>query len=149
LTVAVHLAGPDDLERLLPLVAAYHAFEGIETDEAFRRRALVPLLAGTDLGAVWLIGPRDAPVGYIATGLGWSIELGGADAFIDELYLIPEARGQGLGEAALEHLSRELAARGVVALHLEVARENGGAQRFYARKGFQARERYFLMTRKL
>ena len=145
----MHLAGPDDMERLLPLVAGYHAFEGIETDDAFRRRALMPLLAGCELGAVWLIGPRGAPVGYIATGLGWSIELGGADAFVDELYLVPEARGQGLGEAALEHLSRELAARGVVALHLEVARENAGAQRFYARKGFQARDTYFLMTRKL
>jgi len=147
--VELHRAEAGDLERLVPLVAAYHAFEGIEATDDFRRRALAPLLAGSELGAVWLIGPRDAPVGYIATGLGWSIELGGADAFVDELFLVPEARGQGLGEAALDHLSRELAARGVVALHLEVARENLGAQRFYARKGFQARDRYFLMTRTL
>ena len=149
MTAALTRAGPEDLDRLLPLVAAYHAFEGIETTDAFRRAALAPLLAGTDLGAVWLIGPRAAPLGYIATGLGWSIELGGPDAFVDELFVVPEARGRGLGAAALEHLAAALAARGVVALHLEVARENGGAQRFYARKGFESRERYFLMTRKL
>ncbi|HPE25466.1 GNAT family N-acetyltransferase [Albidovulum sp.] len=149
MTAALTLAGPEDLDRLLPLVAAYHAFEGIVTDDAFRRAALAPLLAGTDLGAVWLIGPRDAPLGYIATGLGWSIELGGPDAFVDELFVVPEARGRGLGRDALVHLGQVLKARGVVALHLEVARENRDAQRFYAREGFEARDRYFLMTRTL
>ncbi|MCB2158874.1 MAG: GNAT family N-acetyltransferase, partial [Rhodobacteraceae bacterium] len=101
MTAALTLAGPEDLDRLLPLVAAYHAFEGIVTDDAFRRAALAPLLAGTDLGAVWLIGPRDAPLGYIATGLGWSIELGGPDAFVDELFVVPEERGRGLGRDAM------------------------------------------------
>ncbi|MCV2868567.1 GNAT family N-acetyltransferase [Defluviimonas sp. WL0002] len=149
MTVLLTLAAPEDLDRLLPLVAAYQDFEGIETSEAFRRAALVPLLDGTKLGAVWLIGPRAAPVGYIAMGLGWSIELGGPDAFVDELFVLPEARGQGVGRAALAHLSAELKVRGVVALHLEVARDNRDAQRFYEREGFQARDRYFLMTRQL
>jgi len=71
------------------------------------------------------------------------------DAFVDELFLLPEARGQGLGEAALDHLARELAGRGVVALHLEVGRGNAEAQRFYRRKGFEMRDGYFLMTRRL
>lgn len=149
MTAALTLAGPEDLERLLPLVTAYHAFEGIETNDARRRAALGPLLAGTELGAVWLIGPRAAPLGYIATGLGWSIELGGPDAFVDELFVLPEARERGLGKAALAHLEGALKAQGVVALHLEVARDNRDAQRFYARAGYEARDRYFLMTRKL
>ena len=37
---ALTLARSDDLDRLLPLVAAFHAEEGITLDEADRRTAL-------------------------------------------------------------------------------------------------------------
>ena len=59
----LHLAGPGDLDRCERMVAAYHALEGIQSDEAQRRAALEPLLDGSPHGAVWLIGPRMAPVG--------------------------------------------------------------------------------------
>ena len=78
----LHLATPADLDRLEKMVASYHAFDGIESDEAHRRAALEPLLEGSPHGAVWLIGPKMAPVGYVAASFGWSIELGGVDVVI-------------------------------------------------------------------
>ena len=146
MSTALHLAGPDDLAKLLPLVAARHAEEGIAQTEAARRAALEPLLAGVPQGAVWLIGPRSAPLGYIAIGTGWSIELGGMDAFVDELYIRPAVRGRGLGAEALSALTRALKAQGVRALHLEVAQDNEAARALYAKLGFASRERYQVMT---
>lgn len=70
MTAALHLATEDDLDRLLPLVTAYHAFETIEQNDKVRRAAILPLLQGSPLGAVWLIGPRKGPVGYIAITFG-------------------------------------------------------------------------------
>ena len=142
----LHLAATGDLERLLPMVAAYHAYEGIAQDDDTRRAALTPLLEGSPHGAVWFIGPRIAPVGYVAVAFGWSIELGGMEGFIDELFIREAVRGRGMATEALATLIPSLEAAGVRALHLEVDPQNEGARRIYARAGFADRP-FSLMTR--
>lgn len=149
MSAALHLAKPEDLDRLLPLVAAFHAEEGITQDDTTRRNALLPLLEGSPLGAIYIIGPTRAPVGYIVLTFGWSVEFGGMDAFVDELFIRPAVRGRGMGSETLLTLSKMLGQAGVRALHLEVDRENETAKRLYARTGFKARDRYMLMTREL
>lgn len=144
---ALHLAGPDELDRVEPLIAAFHAEEGITSTEAERRAAVAPLLDGSPHGAVYVIGPTRAPVGYMIVTFGWSIEFGGLDGFVDELYIRPTVRGRGLATEALLTLPPALAEVGLRALHLEVDRENAAAQKLYAKAGFSARERYMLMSR--
>ena len=141
----LHLAGPDDAERLLRMLAAYHAFEGIDVSDEHRAAALMPLLEGSPHGAVWLVGPKMAPVGYIAVSFGWSIELGGLEGFIDEFWIREKVRGRGMGGEVLAALLPSLKAAGLRALHLEVAPGNETAMRLYGRMGFQHRD-YRLMT---
>lgn len=141
----VHLATPADAERLLPMIAAYHAFEGIESDDASNAEAIAPLLEGSPHGAIWLVGPKMAPVGYIAVSFGWSIELGGMDGFVDEFWIREKVRGRGMGGEALHALIATLREAGVKALHLEVATDNARAARLYTRSGFRRRP-YNLMT---
>ncbi|MHC0053089.1 GNAT family N-acetyltransferase [Actibacterium sp. D379-3] len=143
------LAGPDDIDRLLPLVAAYHAFEGIaRTDE--QRRAVLDLLYAEDIqAAIWLIGPQRAPVGYIAVAFGFSIELGGREAFIDEFFIREAVRGRGMGSQVLQILLPMLRQMGIRAVHMEVSHDNADAARLYQRAGFRARSKYHLMTREL
>ncbi|WP_299356296.1 GNAT family N-acetyltransferase [uncultured Shimia sp.] len=149
MSTALHLARPEDLDRLVPLVEAFHSEEGILQDDEIRRGALLPLLDGSPLGAIYLIGPTRAPVGYVVVTFGWSVEFGGMDAFVDEIYIRPKVRGRGMGGDALMALAGALGDAGVRAFHLEVDREKEAAQRLYQRAGFQPRERYMLMTRKL
>lgn len=144
MTQVLHLATPGDLDKLERMVAAYHALEGFETDEAARKAALAPILEGSPHGAVWLIGPRMAPVGYIAVSFGWSIELGGLDGVIDEFWIREAVRGRGMGGEALVALQKALRPAGVVALSLEVARTNAKAQRLYGRAGFEPRDYQFM-----
>ena len=148
MSAALHLCGPDDLPALLPLVAAFHANAGIDSDDAGRRDALVALLNGTPHGTAYLIGPRRSPVGYIAISFGYSIELGGIDGFIDEFFIRQNIRGRGMGGEVLTSLLPALAENGVKALHLEVSPANEGARKLYARAGFRLRDGYQLMTRK-
>jgi ribosomal protein S18 acetylase RimI-like enzyme len=145
-TATLTLAAVDDLDRLLPMVAAYHAFEGIEQTDDVRRAALTPLLNGSPHGAVWLIGLRRAPVGYIAISFGWSIELGGMDGFLDEFFIREGVRGRGMGGEVLSLLIPQLAQAGMVGLSLELAPENTRARQLYERRGFKLRERFNLMT---
>lgn len=143
----LHLANTSDLEKLMPLVAAFHAHMGIEQSDEAREAALMPLLEGLPLGVAYLIGPRKAPVGYIVISFGYSVELGGIDAFIDEFYIREKVRSRGMGSEVLMTLLPALRDHGVKALHLEVDRTDERAQRLYKRAGFEPRAGYMLMTR--
>lgn len=149
MSAALTLAGPDDLERVTRLVAAFHADMGIEQDAQTRSAALAPLLDGSPHGCVYLIGPARAPIGYVILTFGWSVEFGGMDGFVDEIYLRPAVRGRGIATEALLSLARTMASAGVKALHLEVDRADEAARRLYERTGFQPRDRFMLMSRRL
>lgn len=135
------------LAELLPLVRAYHAFDGIDMSDAQRAEAVAPLLpADSPLGRIWLIETGGRTVGYVALCLGYSIEFRGRDAFVDELYLVEQARGQGLGSRVLERVRAEARGMGIAALHLEVARDNARARALYEKWGFRTREQFTLMS---
>lgn len=149
MSAALHLAKPDDLDRLCALVAAFHAEEGLQSSDEARRKGVAPLLQGIPHGAAYLIGPARAPMGYVIVSFGWSVEFGGMDGFVDEIYLRPAVRGRGIASEVLLSLPKALASAGVKALHLEVDRTNEPAKRLYSRAGFRARERYMLMSKRL
>ncbi|MBP0481852.1 GNAT family N-acetyltransferase [Sagittula salina] len=146
---SLHLATPEDLPKLLPMVAGFHAEMGYDTTAEHQLEAVMPLLEDSRHGAIWLIGPRRSPVGYIAVTFGWSLEYGGLDGIVDEIYIRPAVRGRGMGHDALDDIAKALKDAGVRALHLEVDREDERAQTFYGRARFRPRDRYIFMSRVL
>lgn len=149
MSAALTLGKPTHLTALLPLCAAFHAEEGIASTEQKRKAGLLPLLEGTPFGAVYIIGPPRAPIGYVVVCFGWSVEFGGLDAIIDELFVRPSVRGRGIATEALVSLPNALSAYGLRAIHLEVSRENEAAVSLYRRAGFASRDHYMFMTREL
>lgn len=149
MSASLTLGKPEHLEKLVALVAAFHAEQGIELTDEARREGVGPLLEGIPYGAAYLIGPPRAPIGYVVITFGWSVEFGGLDAIIDELYVRPGVRGRGIASEALIALPRALADGGLRAIHLEVDRNNEAAKKLYSRAGFAPREAYMFMTRKL
>lgn len=146
MSAALHLAKPQDLEKLMPLVAAFHSEMGFIGEETAIERALIPLLEGSPYGAIYLMGPARAPMGYVVLTFSWSIELGGMDGFIDEIYLRPAVRGRGIALETLQSLRKTLQSAAVKALHLEVQRDNEAMQKLYRKARFELREDYCLMT---
>lgn len=151
----VRRAGPPDFVTLLELQREYYPEDGLE-HSAVHARALRRLLSEPWAGQAWLLerreeGPQRPPVaaGYVVLTLGYSLELGGRDAFVDELFVRPEHRGRGLGALALETAERAARRLGVRAVHLEVDQDNDPARRLYERAGFRLRGRYQLMTKRL
>lgn len=146
---ALHLAKPDDLDRLLPLAAAFRQEVGGEQTDAQLAQALAPLLEGNPLGVIYLIGPARAPLGYAVIGFGWSLDRGGMIARLEALYIRPAVRGRGIASEVLASLPRALGQAGVRALDLEVAPDNEAAQRLFARARFAPRERVERMSKTL
>ncbi|HSF16015.1 MAG TPA: GNAT family N-acetyltransferase [Vicinamibacteria bacterium] len=146
--IAIEPATVAQAGALLSLVSRFYEEENYPFDEHQARRALLGLLEDPARGRVWIVTDRDRIVGYFILTLGWSLEYHGRDAFVDELYVLPEYRGRGLGKRAfamMDDVCREL---GVRALHLEVERDNERAQQLYRKMGFEDHER-FLMTRRI
>jgi GNAT superfamily N-acetyltransferase len=130
-TIEVRRARPDDLDVLLGLVEEYCAADDHVFDAAVARAGLEPLLADDALGTVWMIAEDD---GYAVVTWGWSIEIGGLDVVLDELYV--RTRGRGAGSAAVAAIEADCRARGVKRIFLETERRNEAARRLYARLGF-------------
>lgn len=149
MSAALTLGKPEHLEKVLPLIAAFHAEEGIESTEESRHAGIAPLLEGNPYGAAYLLGPARAPIGYVVVCFGWSVEFGGLDAIIDELYIRPGVRGRGIATEALIALPKALSAYGLRAVHLEVDRTNDAAVKLYRRAGFRERDKYMFMSRVL
>ncbi len=149
MSAALHLATSEDLDAVLRLVTAFHDEHDISQDASVRRDAVLPLLEGSPYGAVYLVGPTRAPIGYVILTFGWSVELGGMDSFVDEIYIRPAIRGRGLASEVISKLAATLKTTGIKALHLEVDRANDAAIRLYTRARFAPRDRYMLMTRPL
>jgi len=136
----------DDLDVLVALMRDFYAHERIRFEPDVARAAMRGLLEDASHGRVWLVVDADGPAGYVVLTLGYSLEYGGRDAFLDEIFLVERLRGQRLGERAIEIAEATCRELGVRALHLEVERENTRAQSLYRRLGFADHDRY-LMTR--
>lgn len=147
MSASLTLAGPAHLDTLDKLVSAFHAEAGITLAPEARRAGLAPLLDGIPHGAAYLIGPPRAPIGYLVVTFGWSVEYGGLDGYIDEIYVRPGVRGRGVASETLQALPRALAQAGLKALSLEVDQGNDKARKLYMKAGFRPRSGYVLMTR--
>ena len=125
-------AQPHDLEVLVALAAEFNQIDGHRHDESRVRAALSPLLQDDALGIVYLLG--ESHDGYAVVTWGYSIESGGRDALLDEIYV--RLRGEGQGGAALEEILEDLQHRGLTRVFLETERANTRVRAFYGRHGF-------------
>ena len=132
---------------LMELVRAFCREDGREFGPA-AKAAVLAIAHGEPLARAWLARKGGETVGYVVVTIGYSIEYGGRDGFIDDLYLVPAARGQGLGRRLVEFACREAAALGIRTLHLEVEADNERAERLYQQAGFEQTGRK-LMRRRL
>lgn len=136
-----------DLAVLEPMVQAYCAEDGLVFDEDRQPRALAALAADEPLGRGWLVRLGGNVVGYVVLTWGFSVEAGGREGCVDELYLLPEVRNRGLGRRVLDLVETEARRQGVRRLFLEVERGNRAID-LYRRAGFVDHER-FLMSKRL
>lgn len=133
--VAFETVTPSSLAMLEPLVRAYYAEAGARFGPA-QQRALATLSVSDAFGRVWLIRESRDAAGYIVATLGFAVQQGGRDAFIDEIYVTPSRRGRGLGRAALAHAETFLRDAGAGTVHLALKPELPRARALYRRHGF-------------
>jgi ribosomal protein S18 acetylase RimI-like enzyme len=142
--LTLRVAEARDMARLLEMMADFNAGERIVVDPVAVRVALGRLLDDPSLGRVWLVSVAGELVGYTVLTFGFDLEFAGRDAFITELYLLPSARGRGIGRDTMAAIEAAAAALDVKAIHLGVLPENTAARALYRRAGFEPPPRILL-----
>ena len=146
----VRCASPADISGIASLVERYWEFESIEGFSRARIESLLQgLLSEPARGACLVAEENGVLQGYLVCVFMLSLEHGGLMAEIDEFFVLPEARCDGLGTLLLQQAERDLAARGLVRWQLQVAVDNRRARVFYERQGFSARAGYALLDQSL
>jgi ribosomal protein S18 acetylase RimI-like enzyme len=146
----IRAAAPDDIPQLLTLIRRYWELEGITGFAALRIELLLKeLLASPAAGSVWVAESQTALTGYLIVVLVMSLEHQGLMGEIDEFFVNPEARSQGVGEQLLAAAEAWLVRHGGVRLQLQLGVSNRRAQAFYERHGYAARAGYQLLDKPL
>lgn len=143
------LATQIDLDPLLLLMRRMQADDPWSQpfDESSVRHNLRELLDNSSYGLVYLACNEKSPIGYLVICFDYSLEYRGRGAWVDELFVQPTFRGQGIGTHFLDLAESASREHGAQFLHLEVSHGNKALE-LYRRRGFVDHRRY-LMTKSL
>jgi ribosomal protein S18 acetylase RimI-like enzyme len=128
-------AGMAEAQALATLIAGFrdHLRARAPSDAEIERelpRALAdPAL---EFACAWLGGQ---PVGYAQTRFWTSVWARGIEAQLDDLYVVPPARGRDVGRALLRFAMTRAAARGALRFGLNTNEQNEAAQALYRSEG--------------
>lgn len=75
--------------------------------------------------------------GYALVSKTFSREAGGTVWWLEELYILPEYRGKGLGRSYFDFIEKAAAENGVRRLRLEVEPDNTRAAKLYSALGYK------------
>jgi GNAT superfamily N-acetyltransferase len=134
-------ARPEDADAVVALLAAQLEEHAIPLDRELLADTVRQALAD-DRHALILVARQDGrPVGVAYLSFGLILERGGTAMVLEELYVVPELRGQHIGTALLRAALDIARARGCRSVELEIERSHARASNLYARAGFQPLER--------
>ena len=131
----------DELAPLLALIAAYQRFYGAtEPDDAHNAKFFARFVAPSEVGM--LLGAFDDETSSVPDGyacLYWTFSSVSATdvVLLNDLYVCPERRGSGVGEALIAAAMAIARDRGAAYVRWFTAQDNHRAQRLYERIGAQ------------
>jgi len=137
-TVSVRQAGPDDAQDVARLLHDFNTEFDEPTPEVRVLSDRARALLGNGEMTVLLAG--DGPDGLAQIRFRPSVWTGALDAYIEELYVVPELRGRGIGRTLLEAAMEVARLRGATHIDLTTGETDTAARRLYESVGFTNRE---------
>lgn len=139
--IHIRPAGPGDLDLVATLIRALADYERLAHEVRFDRETLGRHLFGPAPAAEVLIAELDgAPAGFALHFPTFSTFEGRPGIYLEDLFVLPEARSQGVARALLQRLAALVRARGGARLEWAVLDWNDLAKGFYHRIGGRAVE---------
>jgi ribosomal protein S18 acetylase RimI-like enzyme len=133
--VRVWPATPDEAPAVAALLAAFRDHLGYDQPSDASLLTSVERIIGRDDAEYLLAGERD-PVGVAQVRYRWSVWWDAEDCWLEDLYVRPEARREGVGRTLVEVVVDRARERGCRRVELDVSSENPAAMALYQSLGF-------------
>ena len=133
-----------DTNILKTLIREYYRFDRQQVSNDKIASSLTFALQDNPYVSIWLIDVADNVAGYLVIAIGFTIEAGGKDGFLDEFFLREPFRGSGVGRKAIEFAIALCPNLEIQRLSLEVETHNTRARRLYEDIGFFAHDRLLM-----
>ena len=132
MTVSIRTATSDDIDIVLGFILALAEYEKLSHEVRAERDVLAYHLFGPIPMAEVLIAERDdTAVGFALFFHNFSTFEGRPGIYLEDLFVVPEARGSGAGKALLTRLAQIAIERGCARLEWSVLKWNTPAIDFY------------------
>jgi len=136
LTLRIRAAQPADVPVIADLIRQLAKFEKLENEVVLTEELLVNGLFGPHPYAETVIAEEDGqPIGFALFFHTFSTFLARPGIYLEDLFVLAEHRGRGVGRALLAHLAHLAVERGCGRLEWAVLNWNQEAIRFYERLG--------------
>ncbi len=127
-----------DLAQLVELLGMLFVQEAdFVPDAAKQKRALEQILGDPRIGRIYVAREGGSVVGMVSTLYTVSTAEGGKAAWLEDMVVLPERRGRGVGAALLAHAVVGAREEGCMRLTLLSDEDNAQAHAVYASEGFQ------------
>lgn len=137
-TLEIMPATANDIPALCDLLAVLFAQEAEFTPDRDRQRSgLQAILDAPERGTILTARCGQSLVGMTGLLFTVSTALGGKVALLEDLVVMPEHRGQGIGSALLERAIELAGQNACRRITLLTDGDNLSAQKFYRRHGFE------------
>jgi GNAT superfamily N-acetyltransferase len=135
-TTLLRSATRDDVPVIAELIRGLARFEKLEQEVVMTDELLAAGLFGDRPYAEVVLAEDDGrPVGFALFFHNFSTFLGRPGIYLEDLFVLPEQRGRGIGRMLLAHLARLAVERGCGRLEWAVLDWNRDAIKFYERLG--------------
>ena len=129
---------PTDFEKILDMMQVFYASDAllIHPEESVLRKTLADAIEAGPYVEGFVFCFEEELAGYGMVAKSYSTEMGGRCVWIEDIYIKPEFRGQGLGTAFLQFVEDRYR-NWAVRLRLEAEEENEKAMSVYRNAGFE------------
>jgi len=141
MTLVIRPGEKGDVPVIAELIRGLARFERLEDQVTLTEEKLTRSLFGDRPYAETLIAEDDGkPVGFALFFHNFSTFLGRPGLYLEDLFVLPEGRGKGVGRKLLERLAQVAVERDCGRLEWAVLDWNKDAIRFYERLGARPNE---------
>ena len=128
----IRAATADDVSLILTFIKGLADFERLSDEVTATEESLRESLFGANPGAEVAIGfVGDEPAGFAVFFHNYSTFLGQRGMYLEDIFVVPEHRSNGLGKLLLSHVANIALERGCGRLEWSVLDWNEDAARFY------------------
>jgi len=135
--IAFAPADRGDRQDILDLLQAQLDEHGARVGIARLARTVDAVLDQPELGFLHVARTRTGVVGVAYVSMVWSLEHAGRSAWLEEIYVDPEHRLQGVGTELLHAVVERARRLGCAAMDLEVDADHARAEGLFERAGYR------------